>query len=59
MLLEKSMHAIKYLLENKDEAMKMGENGYKLVNDLGLLDSSWDNVINSLLSPLKDKSTKK
>ena len=51
--------AIKYLLENKDEAKKMGENGYKLVNDLGLLDSSWDNVINSLLSPLKDKSTKK
>lgn len=49
--------AVEYVANNKEEAIRMGENGRKLVESLGLLDSSWDNVINSLLSPL-DKNLK-
>lgn len=46
--------AVESLILNKQEAVRLGENGRALVKDLGLLDSSWDNVIKNLLSPLDD-----
>ena len=36
-----------YLYENKDEAKRLGENGYKSLREKNI---NWDYVINSLLS---------
>lgn len=47
--------AISYFFNNRDDAKRMGENGRKLVERLGLTNTSWDNVIDSLLSPLNEK----
>ncbi|MGI6680160.1 MAG: glycosyltransferase family 4 protein [Bdellovibrionota bacterium] len=47
--------SIEYLVANKNEAKRMGENANRLVKELGLTSESWDNVITSLLSPIKDK----
>jgi glycosyltransferase involved in cell wall biosynthesis len=46
-------HATNRLVENKDFAKQLGENGRKRLDTLGLEQSGWDKVIDRLLSPLK------
>jgi glycosyltransferase involved in cell wall biosynthesis len=45
-------HAVNYLFENAEDAVRMGKAGRLRVEALGLLESGWDPVIDGLLSPL-------
>lgn len=46
-------HAVNRLAENKEFAKELGQNGLKIVQDLGVTTDGWDKVVNSLLSPLE------
>jgi glycosyltransferase involved in cell wall biosynthesis len=50
-------NAINILFTDEQLRKKMGENGRNLIEKADLLDNGWNNVINSLLSPLTNKLT--
>ncbi len=45
-------HAVNRLYEDKDFALKLGQQGRLDLERTGLLESGWDEVVNGLLSPL-------
>ncbi|MCB0332203.1 MAG: glycosyltransferase family 4 protein, partial [Bdellovibrionales bacterium] len=51
-------HAANRLIENKEWAAGLGENGFSFIQQSGLLESGWDTVIDGLLSPLEQDSCK-
>jgi len=46
-------HGVNRLIEDKQFASKLGEEGYRFIQSSGLLEHGWDQVIEKLLSPLK------
>jgi len=44
--------AVNRLVENRDWARKLGENGRELISRSGLESTGWDTVVSALLSPL-------
>ncbi|NMC62715.1 MAG: glycosyltransferase, partial [SAR324 cluster bacterium] len=45
-------HAVNNLVEDRDLARRLGDSGRKLIEDLRIHESGWDDTITALLSPL-------
>ncbi|MBN8548770.1 MAG: glycosyltransferase family 4 protein [Deltaproteobacteria bacterium] len=45
-------HGVNRLIDNRAEALVMGQRGQELIESAGVGSGSWDRVVNSLLSPL-------
>lgn len=51
-------HALNRLIDNRELALQMGQNGYNLTQTMGLFDGGWDKVVSGLLSPLDSEAVK-
>ena len=47
-------HAVNRLVENREYAAQLGKNGRAFIDSAKMLESGWDQIISSLLSPLSE-----
>ncbi len=50
-------HGVNRLVEDRDLAKRLGENGLRFIKESGLGDAGWEKVIAGLLSPLGNRET--